>query len=354
MKKLFCMLIAVLILGMTVSVMAAAEPQTTINDNLVTWYDFEGDAANALKDKATKGTKADNLTKVGDAVKLENGTAYIPSTLDNYLYADASADFNNVSDMTIYMKVQYSHVPDTTHTDFADLVSYPGLYRIYKLKESTSTAGGVLEATAFQTSGDKNVVRIRPQSSKSVILKDNEYFYLAVTTKIDVAAKKGTAVVYISNDGKNYTATEMTLNFADQIYTNLQTTISQQAAKFVLGKLLPTTSPVPERWINYTYDDFRVYNKALTAEELSMIKPNSLELNTPVATTEPTTSATTERTTSPTTAATTTEATTTAATTTEATTTSAEKSGCGSSISIGVLAMAGICTSAVALKKKKR
>ncbi len=281
-KKMFCVCLAVLMLCASALIVAAntESEDTNINEHLVTWWNFEGDAANALKDKATKGTKADDLTKVGDGVTVENGVASIPSAVDNYLWAEASADFNNVSAMTIYVKAQYSHVPDQVHTDFADLICYPNLYRVYKLKDSASANGGVLEATAFGTTGAKNEYRVRPQTPKSTVLKDNEWFYYAVSMEID--GKVGYATVYISNDGKNYEQTEMQLIFSDTVKADLQSRLANQAAQMVLGKLLPTdpAAPIPERYINFQYDDVRFYDTVLTADELATIIPNSLELDT--------------------------------------------------------------------------
>ncbi len=280
-KKMFCVCLAVLMLCASVLIVAAntESEDTNINEHLVTWWNFEGDAANALKDKATKGTKADDLTKVGDGVTVENGVASIPSAVDNYLWAEASADFNNVSAMTIYVKAQYSHVPDQVHTDFADLICYPNLYRVYKLKDSASANGGVLEATAFGTTGAKNEYRVRPQTPKSTVLKDNEWFYYAVSMEID--GKVGYATVYISNDGKNYEQTEMQLIFSDTVKADLQSRLANQAAQMVLGKLLPTdpAAPIPERYINFQYDDVRFYDTVLTADELATIIPNSLALD---------------------------------------------------------------------------
>ena len=251
---------------------------TTINGSLVTWWNFEGDTEeDALKDKATHGESTDDLTKNGTGTAIADGVAYVPSAVENNLQMSAAtADLTGVSSMTIYMKAKYSG----TNTDFADLFSYQGLYRIYKLKDSLSADGAVWEASAFATKNNSELgtVRIRPQSDGAVGIQPDEWFYLALTMEID-SDNKGTAILYVSKDGLTYSGYETTMDFTADILADLQIRQADTATTVALGKLISTSDvPTPDRGIDYWFDDVRIYNKVLTKTEIATIIPNTLEL----------------------------------------------------------------------------
>ena len=276
MKKKLLALTMVLIIMMPLCVLAQAE-EDNINDSLVSWWNFEGaNNTEILKDKAPKGKKSDDLTQVGGEIKYENGVAYVPSAINNALSLNAaSEDLNNVYSMTLYMKAKYNG----NNTDFADLFCYNGLYRVYKLKDSVSGHGAVLQATAFATANnaDLGTVRIRPQTPLEFGIMTDEWFYVALTMNVDMTTNVGTAVIYISKDGLSYTKTELTMPITSAIYEDMATRTADTQAEVLLGKL-SLVKDIPDRYINYWYDDVRIYNKVLDESDLARIIPNSLEL----------------------------------------------------------------------------
>lgn len=281
--KIFSLLFVVLLaLGSAVPVFAVEEnelvasPEVNINDSLVSWWNFEGEnAADMLKDKATKGESTDDLTKKGSGTVIENGVAYIPSAYENHLdLTAATKDMTNVTSMTIYMKAKYSG----ENTDFADLITYNGLYRIYKLKDSTSPNGAVMEASAFATKNNSKLgtVRIRPKSEESVKIVQDEWFYIALTMEID-ADNKGTAIMYISKDGLTYYKTVTNIAFTDAVIDDMKVRQEDTKALVTIGKMIGSND-ISDRGISYWFDDIRIYNTVLTEKELARIIPNSLEL----------------------------------------------------------------------------
>ena len=276
MKKKLLALTMVLIIMMPLCVLAQAE-EDNINDSLVSWWNFEGaNNTEILKDKAPKGKKSDDLTQVGGEIKYENGVAYVPSAINNALSLNAaSEDLNNVYSMTLYMKAKYNG----NNTDFADLFCYNGLYRVYKLKDSVSGHGAVLQATAFATANnaDLGTVRIRPQTPLEFGIMTDEWFYVALTMNVDMTTNVGTAVIYISKDGLSYTKTELTMPITSAIYEDMATRAADTQAEVLLGKL-SLVKDIPDRYINYWYDDVRIYNTVLDESDLARIIPNSLDL----------------------------------------------------------------------------
>ncbi|MBQ7348205.1 MAG: hypothetical protein IJW55_09620 [Clostridia bacterium] len=271
MKKLLCFTLSLLML-LALHIPAAAtetgDPVTSsanLNDSLVSWWNFEGDKATAVLDKATNGTVADPLTATSKNTFDEaTGTVTVPATKGQYLRVanKSTADLTNPSSMTVYLKAKYTG----TNTDFADLIAFNNLYRIYKLKDSTSSDGAVFEACAFYTSGSN---RMRPQTPKSVVIAEDQWFYLALTMEIDEAGT-ATAALYISTDGVNYiknetyatTVTSLTLD-----ETAIATLKGYTETNVYIGK----KDGNQDVGIGYTFDDIRIYNKALTADEIESI-----------------------------------------------------------------------------------
>ena len=279
-KTVLCLTLAFLmILPLALSVTAAdeaTEPEADINDSLVTWWNFEGETeADTLKDKATNGQSVDDLTKSGTGTAVEDGIAYVPSAYENHLdMTAATADLTNVSSMTIYIKAKYTG----NNVDFADLITYNGLYRIYKLKDSSSPAGAVIEASAFATknNSDLGTVRVRPQSDGTIGIQQDEWFYVALTMEIS-EDNRGTAILYVSLDGLTYYKSETTMVFTEEILADLKTRQEDADAYVSLGKLTGETE-LDDRGISYWFDDVRIYDRVLTQTEIARIIPNSLEL----------------------------------------------------------------------------
>ena len=267
-KKVLCGVLSLLLLAaFPVSTVATETddpltPYANLNDALVSWWNFAGDGTACLQDKAVNGGTADALTVAGGDTAVKDGVASVPHTMGSYISFPSSTDLTDVTSMTVYLKAKYTG----SNTDFADLIAFNNLYRIYKLADSASGNGAVFEASAFATSGS---TRIRPQSNTAVEVGQDQWFYIALTMEID-SDNQGRAALYLSTDGIHYTGNETysgsttSLSFtADAIEA-----LKAKTSKVVFGK---TNTTAADRGISYTFDDVRIYNKALTASELAAI-----------------------------------------------------------------------------------
>lgn len=353
--------ICMLITASVLSLKAENNADETINDHLVSYWDFSGDTqAEMLRDKAPKGTSADNLTLEGN-VTIDDGVACIPTATENVLKTAMSDDLKCVENMTIYLKVKYSG----HNTSFADMIQLTGLYRIYNKVYNTDYSDATLEARLIGTGGATTNVVL----TSSVTKPENEWFYVAVTTSVDFDEKSGEFCFYVSGDGINYTCDSIVRqnNISDTNIENVKKALSSTTATFLLGK----GGGQPDRGVDFWLDDVRIYDKVLTENEIMMIQPNTLELrdisdittessstvteqpSTGTETDKPSTQVTEQLTERPSTVSTE-ESVQVSQVGSSDTTANTEKGGCSSSVYSGV---ALICTSAACLafiKKKKK
>ena len=262
----------------------------TINDNLVIFWDFEGE--NALEDKATFGEAQDNLTVNGDGVTVTDGVAYIPKTTGACLTANRSNDMLNVESMTIYAKLKYT---GEYGGSFADAFAYDGLFRFqargYSASKGATQFGSILLGASALVPG--------------LYVPADSWFYVAITMEADfsnvpenvngeadVEGVDATAslVIHYSTDGTTWTKLGMNPDLTDgkinqnsaneksELYGLLFNLKASNRALY-LGKTCG--SGQPDRGLDFYFDDFRIYNKALTASEVKQIKPNTTELNAP-------------------------------------------------------------------------
>ncbi len=268
MKKLFTIMLSALLLASMIVMPAAA---ADLNDNAVLWLDFEGATLEErLADKATAGKAADNAIIEGDLVKVENGTAYIPADEFNIIRVPVTDDTLVFNNMTVYCRVKITG---------AAITYGPDVYEIPKHLRIFADASAVEGLTTFTS-------RLMCDSKKKVahtgfIYSDpTEWMHIAQT--ITYADGQVSGSVFLSTDGVNYT--EFTGAY-EGAYADL-------AAQINLGKT--DNGNDENRGMNMEIDDFRIYNKVLTIEEVSSISdmvPSAGTGSAPAGTVAPTTTA---------------------------------------------------------------
>lgn len=245
------------------------DSETRMKEGLVAHWDFEGSTLEEkLSDKATGGTVADNLVEyypnkgtegVVSPIKVANGVANIPHDTGVYLAANNSADLHSVTEYTIFTRFSMSGEPSA----FMDFIYKNGFIRMYI--NNKGNAGDGDYALEFRQNGSGSYVFYAPTN---VPVKANEMISLAVTAKID-AEKNITIVVYLSNDGKNYSATEpVTFSGLPNTFIGANSS-TNDASVFALGKATPNAT---DRFMDFVMEDVRFYNVALTANEVASIK----------------------------------------------------------------------------------
>lgn len=233
---------------------------TALDRHLVSHYDFEGETLDErYADKATVGVTRDSLKPVNkkQMVVANGGTAYVPGDGGHLLYT-ASDDIRNVYSMTFYSKLKWNYTTaGNPNTAFADLMFYEKLFRIFKQGTNDASAPAIFEARAFGTS-----TTVRAINDKLTVA-EGEWFWIALSMEID-SENQATAVLYLSNDGFHYTSVSATYKFTDEELATLNANMNAATKKIYNGY-------TSARNVDYTFDDIRFYDVALTEEELISI-----------------------------------------------------------------------------------
>ncbi len=277
MKKTLSLILSILLIaGMCmVPVAAEAAPQSELSDSLIWHYDFNGATESEyLYDKSTGGATTEyiangesafkNYVTVADGVMSMSGLGQASTHLSSEA-GKKGADYltNATGEFTFYLNFRLEG-DDLTKGGFHDLVKTSNnSIRIY-------TAIG-------NTTNNTEQLYIRNNISNNAELKagikiadvkyshgdeiDNTFYRLAWTMKYDSVKAVWTHNVYLSSDsGVTY----------DQVLTNVEAADSAtffNAATFIA--LGGANSNRPD--FVKQFEDFRIYNKALTSAELATI-----------------------------------------------------------------------------------
>ena len=366
MKKLLtiCLILTTLLASFSLVPTAEDAPAADpLAENLIIHYDFEGDDIETqLKDKATGGSSSDDLAYNGSAdnrandISISNGVLHYKGTagmIADFRGEDGTttgADLPNATtnEFTFYMSFK-------VYGDGASKGGFRDLFNVYTLSSTngisarkirlyfgncnaneTKDLSFVCPDTA--TDGGSKTMKMTTLPYGTATAPSADFTHIAVTTKYNESTSKWDYVGYLSvNGGKTYYAV---MEFSAANPTDYMAT----ANAICLGNRNVNTNVAVE----YDYDDFRVYNKALTDAQLTAINfpvteddktDNSSEENT--TTKAPDTTKVPDTTTAPTDGAITTAPT-------------EEKSGCGSTVVLGFSTVAVIAAGAwITIKKKE-
>ncbi len=256
MKKLISMITTLtLLLGVLSTVMVTNVSAASLNDNLVTHWDFTGE--NPLEDKAAKGAKKDIL--VADdtsAASIANGTITIKN--GGSLYAEDSADFFRTADdrsVTVYFRT------DANGTNPLELMSQNGALRWF----SQNNGAQFNASTSSDAMGENGIW------SSGVTFQPNTWYFLALiqdkgtvteeeVTK-DVLYYKMYAVVagsgsYIANFTKKEGDSGVSL---DHDTTWTRNTNNKNDNNLYIGRRHSGTNASGD----HEFADIRIYDKAL-------------------------------------------------------------------------------------------
>lgn len=247
-------------------------PYEGLDASLVAHWDFEGEGDEVLKDKAAFGTVSDTLTKAANSeadskVTISNGVAKI--TDDGVLLAQDSADVNPTQEMTVFFKAKYTgHTADATGGQntgislidkrsfggsLGDARSY-GIYTTDFKKDCTSTT-----ATAIVHDSKNNAKTV----NGTITVGEWREYALVVEAngKMSLYVSKGENTA----SGEDFTVDSTTLANLGINDTNIPLAIGNEN--------LQKTADVYKNYPSLTreYDDVRIYNKALTADQLASI-----------------------------------------------------------------------------------
>ena len=107
--------------------------------------------------------------------------------------------------------------------------------------------------------------------------KPDTWFYLAASYNLNVEEKVMYLVTYISADGINWESNALEKELTDDNISALTGAVAKLGKELYLGK----SSRMLDCGVSYYFDDARVYNTVLEADDLALIQPNTLELRDP-------------------------------------------------------------------------
>ena len=276
MKKRICSLLSLSLLLVSLSMLSAAAEvgdadtghsptlSGTINDHLVAYWNFEGASLEEqLQDQAPMGAAQDQLTMHGDAVEITDGIAYVPKADGNGFSAGISEDLIGIESLTVYAKLKYNGV----FTEWADSIYYDGLYRLYNYQYDATYEDASMRTTLL---GISHIASALTQPMDT-------WFYAAVTVETDFENQKAICSIYISNDGMIWDATTVERELTDAEVESIQKAVAAEGRAPYIGK----SSRLLDRKVDFWFDDVRIYSKALSADELALIQPNTTDLRDP-------------------------------------------------------------------------
>ncbi len=205
-------------------------------ENLILHYDFEGDTPEErLSDKA--GNSAENLTPVGENIEIADGVAYIPGTVSTYLQAvtDGTGDFSEQKGAyTILIRFR---TLDGENKDWTDLFQLPGLCQ------------GILTT--------KTELQVRACGYwKNKVFLDYASGWNTVAVVVDF--ENAEIAAGFAGDAMSPTGFEKNGDFTSGM-------------TLTLGKL-QGSDPAAKWNMDIEIDDFRVYDAALTQEQIQEIQ----------------------------------------------------------------------------------
>ena len=363
---LSCLLLVGMILPIGIGAEEAPAP-TGIDQNLVIHYDFEGATpAEQLADKAPAGVSKENLsfystkdeTTQESLSYIKDGIAHIDHSAKNYMQVLFNTE-NNVGtdalnlattgEMTLFTAVKVSGSPQA----WATFVDYTKVSRLLiQGAKGNNAAFSTLLFRGTTTAFYNDNVEFKLKNAD--ILHDIDTVYIAMTYDYDASTQKLVGSAYLSFDyGKTYTEGHAIFEEVEEFFS--------QSTYICFGKTRNANQYIvadKDAGSSFDFYDFRLYNKALTSDEIKSIQTGHEPVETPDdpnegddLTDDPGEDAITD----PVDEETTTAPVTTASTTTAVTDDSEQKSGCGSVISVGAFSMIGVVSAAgLMLTKRKK
>ena len=259
MKKIIALLTVITLLLGAVSIPVAAAD--TLDDHLITHWDFAGDSI--LADKATSGASSDTM-KIFGACSFENGTAFIPDwsneCSDHYLYASDSADLmRTTADRTIFIvfKSSKGDFANDDKTDSIELVGQNGALRVGigadNNKLFASTNPSALGENWAMTDGMNTFVK-------------DTWTTVALSYDKQSDGKFTINSYYKAGDGEWVSGT---VNWTDTVQTWVEDNIGGMN-NLIFGRKAGQSAST---WGgDLTFDDIRIYDKALTLNEVKTIE----------------------------------------------------------------------------------
>ncbi len=265
----FLTVLSLLVASVAMAAMpAAAEVSNNYDDNLVSWYNFEG--ADAEGDQAQKGT-AEPLT-FNENATAENGYAIVFDDPGSCITIPNSGDFSNMNGKTLYLSYRLADKADdgTTVNVFTALRTFR-----YWLKANSSDTLYSHDGGAGNKATTANVGRFKFPNAATA-QTSGEWVHVAVT--FEIGNETTTVKTYISMDGTNYTVDVNTVSTTDAA-VSVKPSSAIILGKSATGKTNSKGDALTSGGTNVEYDEIRLYDTVLPETAIA-----SLASTTPYST----------------------------------------------------------------------
>ena len=273
-KKILCIALTILMMSSTLSLLsvsAADGPAAALEGNLIMHWDFEGDTLEEqLANKAVNGNATDALEfdNVGEHSSIEDGVANISGKFDNQLVFNGNgvkgAKLNEcANEYTFFVRCNVS--PDGEFQGG----TYP--YSLFWVQGTNVQVVRMVAQPWGAKVGPRFIVNGLEDTLSS--LPADTYWYFGEFSDIAVTVKK-------LDNGKckftlysGTTITEWTTTKNQLAGSDLMNSFAQFV--FASGKKHNSVAGSDNYYVEFTkdvaYDDIRVYNKALTFDEIKKV-----------------------------------------------------------------------------------
>ncbi len=252
-RKILCALLAVMMILGTLVLPAAADD---LNDHVVAWFDFEGtDDETRVSDKASAGAVTDVITVLGEDNKFENGTVTVSDLSGNVMLLEPSDDIRDMYGKTYYFRFRPKAINAENYDAQGNNIFATDGAKLLRLWTRSSDNGKSFFFGSWMLD-QKNENNKRYDHAEKVA-PDSEWVHAAYT--VDYDDETMYLNIYMSTDGVNYSV-------FTTYYANVASTVW---SKMFLGKLDAAGNNGRGKPIEF--DDIRVYDKILTAEEVATI-----------------------------------------------------------------------------------
>ena len=242
-------------------------PTTDKSEALVAAWDFDG--LNALEDKATAGQIKDNLTILGD-VKVKGGIAIVSSASGAVLRASSSPELELADSMTIWTRFRIPAGKQTPKTSIVSLIDK----RLFKNPEARSYGFFLIPSDETESWGLGGQISGDGTRSKAVTM-----------TEGTAAIERGEwceAAMVVNRVGKYLSVSWSSSTSAlgeERDFVLANGPVSRPIDTIFRGQhplLIGNDSTMGAKNIGIEFDEVRIYNRALSDEELLSIRAGEL------------------------------------------------------------------------------
>ncbi len=264
-KKLLALGLAILMAASAFSVMSiSAKDAFEPDESLIMHWDFEGeDAATQLANKAPEGSDVDALVYSGDESTISGGVANLDSANKDKLKF-SSGNLNSCqSEFTMFMRLKIDG-SSTLSGGRPVFYGHAGSGIITEYVSFWLTQEGALSPEyRFQW----NAV------GGGAIVNKDEYITVAIVAKAATDAKTGGLYnVYLNGDFSYANTAGDAAATANARIMSLNADLTWSAGQSIADTI---------SGVKVAYDDIRIYNKALSANEVAAIENEFGDVNTP-------------------------------------------------------------------------